>query len=131
LVPTSGAKDDAIQQSGAACVTAHTVAATEVTVADVRSLMYNTASYTPAQAVGVINEAPCDVALPIGGITPGATGRYRDAILSEIDAAIPEIFHVQVTAPASDQALAVGQVAVLGTINGVVHPVPPTEGFGG
>lgn len=133
-----GCVDDAIQRKAAPLsVTAHTIAATEVNVpVSYEVWMYNTASYTPAQAVDVINKAlgAMFAVLPIGGaaITPGATGYvYRDAVLSEIDAAIPEIFHVAVTAPAADQALAVGQVAVLGIITGVVHPVPPTEGFGG
>jgi hypothetical protein len=133
-----GRVDDAIQRKAAPlCVTAYTVSANEVTVDIAYEVwMYNTASYTPAQAVQVIFDALVAMfaALPIGGaaITPGAPGYvYRDAILSEIDAAIPEIFHLQVTAPPADVLLAIGDVPVLGAVSGVVHPVPPTEGFGG
>jgi hypothetical protein len=138
LATDLGRVDDAIQRKAAPlCVTAHTVSANEVTIPVTYEVwMYNTASYTPAQAVDVIEAALVAMfaALPIGGaaITPGAPGYvYRDAILSEIDASIPEIFHLQVTAPAADVLLAIGEVPVLGTVTGVVHPVPPTEGFGG
>jgi hypothetical protein len=134
-----GRVDDAIQRKAAPlCVTAYTVSAVDVSFEiEYEVWMYNTASYTPAQAAAVIHTALLAMfsALPIGGavITPGSTPGYvyRDAILSAIDAAIPEIFHVELYTPASDGPLAVGAVATLGPVSGVVHPVPPTEGFGG
>lgn len=133
-----GCVDDAIQRKAAPlCVTAYTVAATEVGIGvTYECWMYNTASYTPAQAVAIINDALTDffAGLPIGGavITPGSNGYvYRDAIIAAIDAAIPEIFHVVVTVPSADVALAIGEVAVSNPPSGTVHPVPPTEGFGG
>jgi hypothetical protein len=133
-----GCVNDAIQRNAKPdCVTAHVVGATDVEIAvTYECWMYNTSKLTAAEAGDVIEKAlrAAFAALPVGGasLTPGAPGYvYRDAILSTVDESIPEIFHVLITAPSSDRVLAIGEVATLGAVAGVVHPVPPTDGFQG
>jgi hypothetical protein len=138
LTTDLGRVDDAIQRWAAPqVVVAHTIGATDVEVAvTYEAWMYNTAPLTAAEAVEHIEAAlrAAFAALPVGGasLAPGAPGYvYRDAVLSAIDESVPEIFHVQLTAPSTDRVLAIGQVATLGVVTGVVHLVPPTGGFGG
>jgi hypothetical protein len=99
--------------------------------------MYSTASFTPAEAQALISTALDNLfaANPIGGALLVATDTtgflFRDAIVAAIKAAIPEIYHVTLSAPAADVALVVGRVATRTTTSGTIHVVAPPEGFGG
>lgn len=62
---------------------------------------------------------------PIGGdeITPGSGYVYVNILESIIRAAIPELFQVVVTAPATNEAIGASEVPVLGVPTGVVTVV--------
>jgi hypothetical protein len=69
---------------------------------------------------------------PVGGnvadTPPGAI--YQDTIKAAIQQSIPEIFRVELTAPANDVVLSADQVAVLGAVTPtLIKPVPPPEAF--
>ena len=139
--PTSdlGIVDYEIQHKAAPlCVTAHTSSAITIpTPVAYEAWMYSTASFTPAEAQTLISTALDNLfaANPIGGallVASDTTGYlFRDAIIAAIKGAIPEIYHVTLTAPASDVALVIGRVATRTTTSGTIHVVAPPEGFGG
>jgi hypothetical protein len=139
--PTSdlGIVDYEIQHKAAPlCVTAHTSSAITIpTPVTYEAWMYSTASFTAAEAQALISTALDDLfsANPIGGALLVATDTtgflFRDAIIAAIKGAIPEIYHVTLSAPASDVALVIGRVATRTTTTPTIHIVAPPEGFGG
>ncbi|MCP3886452.1 MAG: hypothetical protein GY700_13480 [Propionibacteriaceae bacterium] len=61
---------------------------------------------------------------PIGGHLVGSDRKiYHDDIVSKIDAVRSEIFHVEVTSPASDTTLAIDDVPVIGAVSGTINLV--------
>jgi phage-related baseplate assembly protein len=128
--------DEAIQLSSAPlAVTARTLSATERGVAvSCRVWMYN-ASRTSAQIIDMIEQRLLAfmAAQPIGGnsVDNGATGWiYQDAIRHAIASVSTAIFHVEVTAPASDVALLSNEVPQLTSLEvSELRQVAPPEGF--
>lgn len=122
---------DAVPQS----VTARLYTATAVPIAiNYQVWAYNTSGRTAAQIETTIAAAlqawfPTE---PIGGnVIDPASGRvYRDKIAAIIGAAMPEIFHVNLTIPAADTILSISQVPTyqLPTA-GAITLVPPPEGY--
>jgi uncharacterized phage protein gp47/JayE len=73
------------------------------------------------------------LAEPIGGhrIDGGSGKLFAEAVRAVIGSTLPEIFHVELTSPASDIVLTSTQVAVLGTITAeFIHQLPPPDAFG-
>jgi phage-related baseplate assembly protein len=118
------------------CVNATAISATPVNPAVTYELwMYNTSGHTDAQIQERIKaELTAWLSLqPIGGnlIDGDPTGRiYRDKIAAVIGDTLPEIYHVALTAPASDLILTPSQVALLGPTTGTIHQSSPPVGFG-
>jgi phage-related baseplate assembly protein len=130
-----GAVDEAIQQWAAPLtVTANTASTTPVSVpVTYRVWMYNTSGLTQAAIAETIRVRLIDfmTAQPIGGNLIGNDpGKlFVDALRTAIGSALPEIFHVEVTAPAADVVLTIGQVPVLGAVTPTsIVQVPPSEG---
>jgi hypothetical protein len=102
------------------CITFSGLAAVEVTVNVTATVKLRAA---PGLDATTIEEAVEDAlaayfeTVPIGGYdqTAGAGTLYADAIKSIIGGAYPGIYHTTMAAPAGDTALALGEVAVLGT----------------
>jgi hypothetical protein len=97
--------------------------------------MYNTTGQTVVQITDRIHDAIVAFirAQPVGGnvIDPALPGHiFIDALRSAIAATYREIFHVEVTAPPTDQALTKQQVATVGAITATqIVQVPPPEAF--
>jgi phage-related baseplate assembly protein len=135
LATDLGIVNEAIQRLAAPlAVTAHTASATAFTLAVTYKVwMYNTSGLSPAQIEDAI-EARLVLFMsgqPIGGNVIGADpGKvFVDAIRTTIGATLPQIFHVEVTAPAADVVLSVAQVPVLGAVTATtITQVPPSEG---
>ncbi len=130
-----GALDDAIQRRAAPlAVTATTASAVPVTIAiTYRVWLYNTSGLTQVAIADRIRRELVAFmsAQPIGGnIVGSAQGRlYHDAIRRAIGSALPQIFHVEVTTPASDVLITGSQVPVLGVVTPTaITQVPPTDG---
>lgn len=131
-----GAIDLAIQKNAAPlAVTARTHSAVPLTIpVAYTAWLYNTSGKTPAQIAQAIADklAAFFSTQPIGGnlITP--PGKiYVDAIRTVIGSALPEIFHVVVSAPAADVDLAITEVPVLGaiTVTALNQVAPPDGGL--
>lgn len=123
-------------KAGPLAVTAWTQSATPVAIAVTYEVWaYNTSGLTDAQFLTAIADrlATFMASQPIGGnvigLEPGKV--FHTAITTAIGSTRPEIFRVAVTSPADDTdvELSIGEVPVLGTVVGVVHQVPPSEGF--
>lgn len=126
---------EAVQQSAAPlAVTAHIASASTLSVAVTYKLwIYNTTGLSPAQIQAAITARLVAFmsSVPIGGhIVGGDPGKvFVDAIRTTIGATLPEIFHVEVTAPAADVVLSISQVPVLGLVTATsITQVPPSEG---
>jgi phage-related baseplate assembly protein len=145
-VPTSGSPSDldlvdtAIQMRAAPQgIAAHTHSVTEVAIPISYKLwMFNTSGLTTTEVTNAVASRLTDFMSdqPIGGnvkdTDPGKV--FVDAIQSTIGTALPEIFHVEVTAPSVDVVLAIGEVPTLGTITvvpGDIHQIAPPDGFSG
>lgn len=136
LATDLGAIDDAIQRKAAPlAVTAEAVSASPVTVAiSYRVWLYNTSGLSEAQITSAIATrlASFMASQPIGGnIIGGAPGKlFVDAMRTVIGATLPQIFHVEITVPAADVVITIGQVGVLGTVTALaVTQVAPSEGL--
>lgn len=134
-----GAVDDAVQRNAAPIpAAAHTVSATAQPVHVAYELWaYNTAGRTDAQLKAAVQAklAAFFSELGIGGATlaPGAATGYVfvDALRAAISTAVPEVFHVVLSSPASDVALSATQVATLlhsTSSDATVHQVTPSAG---
>jgi len=135
LTTDLGLVDENIQRLAAPlAVTAQVSSAVPVSQAVTYELwMYNTSARTVAQVQAIVNSALAAFfsAQPVGGnvIDPDPGKIFVDAIRATIASSLPEIFHVVVTVPAADLALAANEVATLGTPSAInVHQVPPSEG---
>jgi len=133
LATDLGAVDDAIQKRAAPlAVTARAASATPVPVAiSYRVWLYNTSGLSEAQIKAAIAArlVPFMSSQPIGGNVIGLAGKvFADAIRTVIGAALPQIFHVEITG--GDVMLTTGQVPVLGAVTAEsVTQVPPSEGL--
>lgn len=130
-----GVLDDAVQRWAAPlAVTAWTASATPLPIAvSYRVYLYNTSGLSQDEIIARIQARLVlfMTAQPIGGNALGAAAGkvYHDAIRTTIGAALPQIFHVDVTAPAADVELTPSQVPVLGTVTPLaIVQVPPNEG---
>lgn len=130
-----GAIDEAIaQRAEPLAVTAVAASAAVVAVpVTYKAWILNTSGLTETQIRETIEDALVAwfAVQPIGGHRAGVTGRlYHDAIRTVIGASIPQIFHVEITAPAGDVVLAASEVAVLGavTATSIVQVSPTREG---
>ncbi len=130
-----GIVNEAIQRlSAPLAVTAHVESAAPITIAvTYRVWLYNTSGYSEAEIKEAIEQRLITFmsTQPIGGNVIGANpGKvFVDAIRTTIGATLPQIFHVEITAPAADVVLMLSQVPVLGTITATsVTQVPPNEG---
>jgi hypothetical protein len=96
-----------------------------------RVWLYNTSGLSEAQITAAIAArlVPFMSAQPIGGNVIGLAGKvFADAIRTVIGAALPQIFHVEITG--GDVMLTTGQVPVLGAVTAeAVTQVPPSEGL--
>lgn len=136
LATDIGAVDEAVQQLAAPfAVTAHTEGAGTVSqVVTYELWAYNTSGLNDAQIADTVKAAleTFTAKQPIGGNTllPSDTTGYvwRDAFVATIAAALPQIFHVIVTAPAADVPLTLSQVMTLGAVTPNVHQVVSPEG---
>lgn len=138
--PTSdlGIADEAIQQNAAPlAVTALTLSAVNHFISvEYEVWMYNTSSLSPVEIELAISDAVGAflAAQPIGGNVIGTDpGKvFVTGIRNAIFSALPQIFQVAVTAPATDEVMAPEDVAVLqSTTATAIHQEPPPEGFGG
>lgn len=125
-----------LQNAAPQAVTARVYGATELPLAVTYSVwMYNTTGQTVVQITDRIHDAIVAFirAQPVGGnvIDPALPGHiFIDALRSAIAATYREIFHVEVTAPPTDQALTKQQVATVGAITATqIVQVPPPEAF--
>ncbi|MBA3841092.1 MAG: baseplate J/gp47 family protein [Actinobacteria bacterium] len=130
-----GAINDAVQKLAAPlAVSAYTVSATPVIVSPMISVwLYNTSGLTPAQIQAAITAklVAFFAAQPLGGnIVTGQLGKlYLDAMRTAIGSALPQIFHVAISTPATDVDIGLSQIAVLGAITFAgLTQVPPSEG---
>lgn len=135
LATDLGAVDEAIAQSAEPlAITAVAASAAVVPVpVTYKAWVLNTSGLSPAQITERIEDALVAwfAVQPIGGHRVGVVGRlYHDAIRTVIGSSIPEIFHVELTAPAADVVLAASEVAVLGavTATSIVQVSPTREG---
>lgn len=136
--PLTAVADAVETQAVPLAVSATTLSATEVAVNVVYSAwVYNTSGLTVQQVKDAIEAALAAffAALPIGGalLTPSDTTGYvyRDQLLSVIDNALPEVFHVTLATPAADVALANNEVATLDhdtATDATITQVAPPEG---
>lgn len=128
--------NDAVQRNAEPlCVDATTESASPVAIAiTYEAWMYNTSGATNDQVKATIATRLTDwfPMQPIGGnVITGNPGKiFVDKIRAVIGDAYQEIFHVVVTLPSADVVMALSDVAVPGTIDGVIHQEPPPEGFG-
>lgn len=130
-----GAVDEAIAQSAEPlAITAAAASAAVVPVPVTYKLwILNTSGLSPAQIAETVEDALVAwfAVQPIGGHRAGVTGKlYHDAIRTVIGASIPQIYHVELTAPAADVVLAASEVAVLGAVTptSIVQTSPTREG---
>lgn len=134
----TAAGDAVEQQAVPLAVAASTVSANELAVQVTYSAwVYNTVGLTSEQVKQAVESALAAffAALPLGGnlLSPGdALGYvYRDQLLSVIDAAVPQIFHVVLTQPAADVALTNDEVATLVhdiALDATITQVSPPDG---
>jgi uncharacterized phage protein gp47/JayE len=130
--------DEAIQQYAApVAVTAIVLSATSHPIAvTYETWMYNTSGKTVAQVQALIATrlGTFFSGQPIGGhVIDGDPGLvFVEAIRAVIHATLPEIFHVEVTAPAGDVTLTVDEVPTYAApVCTGIHQEAPPEGFEG
>jgi len=128
--------DDAVQRYAAPqAITAIVDTATAVIIPVTYSVwMYNTSGLTPTQIESAIGSALSAfmAAQPIGGNIIGSDpGKvFVDGIRTAIGAALTQIFHVVVTAPALDVEPGLTGVPMLGLVTATaINQVPPPEGY--
>ena len=86
--------------------------------------IYTSSGLTEAEVEELVEDALTELCsnTPIGGHAIATDGWvYRDDIISTIDAVHEKVYHVTVTTPAADVALASNKVPVLGTVSVTVH----------
>jgi phage-related baseplate assembly protein len=137
LTTDLGLVDEQIQQFAAPlAVTADTQSATPLSISVAYEVWcYNTTGLTQAGLLAAIATrlATFMSTQPIGGniAPPSVSGQvFVDAIRTVIGASLPQIFHVLVTTPSADVAIASSEVPVLGTVScTAVHFQAPPEGL--
>jgi hypothetical protein len=133
-----GIANAAIQLKAAPlAVTAHVLSAVNYALSvSYEAWMYNTSSLSELEIEDAIANALASFvkAQPIGGnvidTDPGKV--FVAGIATAIFNALPQIFRVDVSAPATDVTLSAEEVTTLGTVTATaIHQEPPPEGFGG
>jgi len=85
--------------------------------------IYTSAGLTDTEVKALVSSALAELFsdTPIGGHLIGSN-RYlhMDRIAATIEGVRPDVFHVDLAAPVSDVSMTINQVAVLGTVTGVV-----------
>lgn len=90
--------------------------------------IYTRAGLTAAEVEDLVEGALLDLfaSTPIGGHRVGSSRKlYQDDIKAAIGSVRDEVFHVVVTAPATDVVMAINEVPALGTVTATVHLVDP------